>query len=61
MILFAFEKSCPCFCVGQSGRAGCPGGILGGGDWGGGNVMERHGGYIWEVELTGFAEGLDNM
>lgn len=32
---------------------------MGGRDLGGGNEMEGHGGYIWEVELIGFAEGLD--
>ena len=62
MILFVLKKkkkSYPCGCMGQRGRAVYPGGRLDGRDLGGGNDMEGQGGYIWEMELTGFAEGLD--
>lgn len=62
MILFVLKKkkkSYPCCCMGQRGRAVYPGGRLDGRDLGGGNDMEGQGGYIWEMELTGFAEGLD--
>lgn len=59
MILFASSKLHPGCCVGQSRGIVCPRGRLGSRALGGGSGMERDSGCIWEVELPGFAEGLD--